>query len=158
MTVVLRYTEPIIQQAIRHYLRRVYWQRFVQLNAFVLLIIVIVLYVEPVRNWTLLTIPVVVIPALFIAGYFMGIRDSSKKLGLLNRGSAMLTLSEHGIQLQSAMGRTEIDWDHFSGLWNFQTLYLLLLTSHQFITLPKDQVSDEFIDFVRAHVGKQVKI
>jgi len=47
------------------------------------------------------------------------------------------------------MGKSDMKWLLFTELWEFPTNYLPLYANHQFITLPRDQVTTAFIGFIR---------
>ena len=89
------------------------------------------------------------IPTILVLGYWFRIQESLKRLSLLDNGRLSVTASESGLTVESATGKSEMKWLLFSELWEFPTNYLLLYANHQFITLPKNQVTPAFIDFIR---------
>ena len=94
---------------------------------------------------------------MFGLGYWYRIRESLKKLALLDNGNAIMTLSESGVALESEIGKSELKWKTFTELWEFHTNYLLLFTDYNFLTLPKDQVSPEFVAFIKEHLNGKVQ-
>jgi hypothetical protein len=98
-------------------------------------------------------VPVISFPAMFIMGYCLRIRDSLKKLSLLDNGEVVITLTDSSLNVESAMGKSEMNWKLFSELWEFQTVYLLFYHGYQFITLPKAQVTPEFMEFIKTRIS-----
>ena len=76
---------------------------------------------------------------------------------MLDHGRMTMTVSDAGMAIESALGKSETPWKIYSEVWEFSTEHLLFYHGAQFITLPKGQVSPEFVGFVRARLpGKAV--
>ena len=97
-------------------------------------------------------VPALAIPSMLILGYWFRIQESLKRLALLENGILSLTVDESSITVESAIGKSAMKWLLFSELWEFPTNYLLLYSNHQFITLPKDQITPDLINFIRGRL------
>jgi hypothetical protein len=153
MTVTLHYTQSIMKQAIGNYIKRVYLKRMLWLSIGALgLVTYSFAFIDSPWLQACTVVPVVTIPAMLVLGYWFRLGHSLKALALLKNGRVKMTLSDSSITLESAIGKSETNWKIYTELWEFPTNYLLFYTNYQFLTLPKDQVSAEFIAFIRSHL------
>jgi hypothetical protein len=149
MTANLRYDRSILKQAIGNFIKRVYLKRFVWLSIVAVLIVIISLYSDSPWIEAFGCVPALTIPTMIALAFWFRFQESLKRLSRLDNGHASMTLSDSCITLESAVGKSEMKWFLFTELWEFPTNYLLLYSSNQFLTLPKDQVTPEFIGFIR---------
>jgi len=157
MTIVLHYTESVLKGAIWNFIKRVYFKKMVGLSIIAIGVLISALFLDSPWLQAFTVVPVAAIPAMLGLGYWYRIRESLKKLALLDNGNATMTLSESGVALESEIGKSELKWKTFTELWEFQTNYLLLFTDFNFLTLPKDQVPPEFVAFIKEHLNGKVQ-
>jgi hypothetical protein len=153
MTATLHYTQSILKQAIGNYIQRVYLKRMLWLSIGAIgLVIYSFSFVDSPWLQACAVVPVVAIPVMLVLGYWFRLGHSLKALNLLENGKVKMTLNDSSITIESAIGKSETNWKIYTELWEFPTNYLLFYTNFQFLTLPKDQVSTEFIDFIKRHL------
>jgi hypothetical protein len=155
MTVDLRYTTSIMKQAIGSFIQRFYFKHLLGASAAAVFLLASALFVNAVWYWTCILIPILMIPSLLGLGYWVRLSRSLKKLAQLDDGKATISLTDKAVTVESAIGKSEIEWKVFTELWEFQTNYLLLFTDHNFITLPKNQINPEFAAFIRSHLHSE---
>ena len=149
MTVLLEYTKPMLKEAIGCYIKRTYLKQGLGISLLAIIVLILSLWLESPLLQAFTVVLVVAIPTMFLLGYYFRIQDSLKRLDLLDNGKASITATDSCLILESKLGKSEMNWPIFTGLWEFQTAYLLFYHNHQFITLPKSQVTPDFINFIR---------
>jgi hypothetical protein len=152
MTINLRYTEPILKKAILYYMQREYLKKCLWLFVLAALVLATDFLVDNAWYRAFTVVPVLVLPTLFLCGYWLRIKDSLKKFALLDDGRVTLTLNESSVSTESEVGKSEVKWKMFAELWEFLSAYLLLFTNRHFLTLPKDQTPPEAVAFIREHL------
>ena len=154
MTVTIAYAEKDFRRAILHFIRRAYLKRML-LPSLVSLVLAGIAF-QTNSDWlkAITVFLVFVIPAMLAVGYLLRIRESLRRFRHLDHGRVTITLSEVGLAVDSASGKSETPWKIYSELWEFPTEHILFYSGAQFITLPRDQVAPEFIAFIRAHLPK----
>jgi hypothetical protein len=99
-----------------------------------------------------IVVTVLLIPSVIVLGYWARVKHSLKILNMLDDGTVSFSIDEDGLSTSSAMGISCLRWKVFSDIWDTPQSHLLLYTNHQFITLPKNQVSPEFIRELREKI------
>ena len=150
MTAALCYNRALLKQAICNYIKRVYLKRMLWMSIAMIFVLVSFFFFE-VSPWLQAfgIVTALTIPTMLILGYWFRIQESLKRLALLDNGRFSVTVSDSGLTVESAMGKSDMKWLLFTELWEFPTNYLPLYANHQFITLPRDQVTTAFIGFIR---------
>lgn len=152
MTIEFHYTESILKQAIGDYIKRGHLKQFIELMVLSVVVLICAFFINEPWVQAFTVVLIVTIPLLIVMGYWMRIRESLKRFRLLEDGKALITLDESGVKFESAVGKSEIKWHIFTKLWEFPAEYLLFYSNNQFLTLPRSQVSPEFIEFIRKHL------
>ena len=152
MTVTLHYTEAILRQAILDFLRRAYLKRLILPSMVLLVAIGLALCSDSPWLKVFVVVPCVVLPAMFGLAYWLRIEESLKRLKMLDQGQLILTVNDSGVFSQSAVSKSETPWKIYNDLWEFPDSYILFYGSSQFITLPRNQVTPEFVEFIRSKV------
>lgn len=150
----IRYDESILKSAIISYIKQTYLTRLLwpSLAAVALLIYAFLLDSSWLQSFIIVL--VFSIPSMFILGYWMRVRQSLKILDMLEDGKVEISISEEGVSTTSAIGQSLLKWAMFSDLWDTPDAKLLLYTNNQFITLPKNQVSESFFEVIQNRIKK----
>ena len=133
----LRYTEQLVAQAVRHYWRRTVGVGF--LVAVALMIgFLIWLLVEGDRSWVVGLVAAVVLLGVLmpVAVYVVHYRNSLGKFREMSEPVAELVADQNGITMSSDRGSSSLKWELVKEVWRFDTLWLLLFSKAQFVTLP----------------------
>jgi hypothetical protein len=155
----LRYTEPLVTQAVRHY-----WRRTVGPGIFVAVALLCAFLVwrlfDGDRSWVVGVVAVVILLGAVMpsAVYVAHHRNSMARFREMREPVAELLAREDGFTLSSDRGTTSLGWNSVREIWRFDTLWLLLFSKAQFVTLPLEDLPEpmrEFIlDRVRTSGGK----
>jgi hypothetical protein len=149
----LRYTKPLVTRAVHHY-----WQRTVgigfpfvlaMLNAFL-----IWRFYTGNRTWfDGLVAGVVMLGVLIPAGVFIvHYRNSMQKFRQFSHPVAELVADQDTLTISSDRGSSTMNWDVVTEVWGFQTLWLLLFSKSQFVTLPLADVPRPMQAFILERV------
>lgn len=158
MTTSLRYDRPLLKQAVANYIKRIYLKRMVWMTiAIIALVIFAFTCTDSPWLQAFTIVPAVFLPAMLAVGYVVRIIQSLQRLNLLDDGRVTVTATDASFNIESAIGKSEMNWKLFSELWEFPEMYLLLYNNNQFITLPKDQVQFVLIDFIRGKLPSPAK-
>ena len=152
MTVTIVYTEPIFQSAILSFLKRTYFKRMLLPSILALALLLLAFWSGSPWLEAATVMLVLVIPGMFVLGYWLRTRESLRRFRLLDHGRMTMTVSETGVAIESAAGKSETPWNIYNDLWEFPETCLLFYSGPQFITLPTNQVSTDFIAYIRAHL------
>jgi hypothetical protein len=149
MTIQIRYTEAILRRAIWNFVRRTVLNRLIIPSIILLCILAFSMTLDSPFIQGIAIFSILLVPAMFALVYWQRMQESLKRFRMLDHGRVIITLSEDGVFAESAIVKSETKWSFYSDLWEFRDDYLLMYNESQFITLPKDQMSDEFIQFIR---------
>jgi hypothetical protein len=155
MTATIVYTERIFRRAILHYLWRAYLKRLLAPSIVGVALLVVAFCLDSPRLEASAVMLVLVIPAMMALGYWLRIRESLRRFRMLDHGRMIMAVSDAGVAIESALGKSETPWKIYGELWEFPTEHLLFYHGAQFITLPRDQVAPEFITYIRAHLPEK---
>jgi hypothetical protein len=155
MTIEVRYTKSIMRRAILDFLGRLYVKNLLVPTFLAIIMLVVVCLQDWIWLKAIIIVTALMIPSMLIAGYILRIRQSFKRLELLNDGRVIMTANDAGLSIESASGKAELIWKAYTGIWEFPEEYLLLMGEAQFITLPKSQTPPEFIEFIRQKLPKK---
>jgi len=155
MTTTVRYDRAVLQNAIAAYIRRVYLKRLVWPTVLGLALLSYAHYEASPWLRDFIVVTFLFIPFSLVLGYAMRLRHSLRILDLLEDGKVSYAIGDDGVTTSSAIGHSCLAWKMFLELWDTPKSHLLLYTNYQFLTLPKDQVSPDFIEELRRRM--QVK-
>ncbi len=145
----LRYSEQLIVQAVR-----LYWVRSVGfgLLAAVALMIAFLAWrlTEGDRSWVVgLAAAVVLLGVLMpVTVYVAHYRNSMGKFRRMVRPVAELVADQESVTISSDAGSSSLKWGLVKEVWRSETLWLLLLSKSQFMTLPLADLSAEMREFI----------
>ena len=149
----LRYSEPLLREAVRHFvfrsIRRGLGLRFVVVLALVAAATVY-LIVHGDRSWF-----VGVIGSLFaFVGLFFAIiyvahfRNTVGRFRQMRVPEATLSCSEDQFTLKSELGSATMPWSSITEVWRHPHFWLIIFSPSQFSTLPLDCLDDEARAFI----------
>ena len=153
MTTSIRYDKTILKSAILAYIKKVYLKHLGWPSLLIIGLITYVFFCDSDWLQSFIIVTILMIPTILVLGYWMRIKQSLKILDLLDDGRIEISLDDKGLTTTSAIGQSQLKWKMFSELWNTPTAYLLLYTNNAFITLPKNQVSESFVDEIRKKIN-----
>jgi hypothetical protein len=155
----LRYTEWLVAQAVR-----LYWRKTVGFGVLVAVPLMIAFLawrlVDGDRSWV---VGLVAAVALFgvlmpVTVYVVHYRHSMSKFREMSQPVAELVADEDAITISSDRGSSSFKWELVKEVWRFETLWLLLFSKAQFVTLPLDDLPGPMqafiLDRVKASGGK----
>jgi len=155
----LRYTEALVAQAVRHY-----WRRTVGFGIFVAVALMIAFLIWRIadgdRSWIVgLAAAVILFGVLMpITVYLVHYRNSISKFREMLEPTAEMVADEDVFTLSSDRGTTSLKWGSVKEVWRFETLWLLLFSKAQFVTLPLKDVPESMqafiLDRIKATGGK----
>ena len=90
--------------------------------------------------------------------YLVHYRNSIGKFRQMAEPLAEFIADEDQFTLSSSLGATTLKWNAVTEVWRLETLWLLLFSKAQFVTLPLEGMSEQMrsfiLDKVRAAGGK----
>lgn len=155
----LRYSEPLVVQAVR-----CYWRRTVGPGLFLavagMLALFLWLLLQGDRSWLIGLVAAVVVLGLAMpaAVYLVHYKNSIGKFRAMAEPIATLVADEESFTLSSDRGTTTLKWNAVVELWRFEAFWLLLFSRAQFVTVPLEgmpqQMQSYVLDRVRSAGGK----
>jgi hypothetical protein len=155
----LRYTERLVAQAVR-----LYWRKTVGFGLLVAVALMIAFLawrlVDGDRSWIVGLVAAVILLGVImpVAVYVVHYRNSMGKFREMSRPVAELVADEDVFTLSSDRGTTSLKWEAIKEVWRFESLWLLLFSKAQFVTLPLEDVPGPMqafiLDRVTASGGK----
>jgi hypothetical protein len=133
----LRYTEQLVSQAVR-----LYWRKTVGfgLPVAVALIIAFLTWrlVDGDRSWIVGASAAVGLLGVLmpVAVYVVHYRNSMGKFREMSQPVAELVADQDTITMSSDRGSSSLKWELVKEVWRFETVWLLLFSKAQFMTLP----------------------
>jgi YcxB-like protein len=102
------------------------------------------------RSWVVgLVAAVVVVGLLFpVLVYVVHFRNSMGKFREMRDPVAEFVADDDMFTLSSDRGITTLKWNTVTELWRYDSLWLLLFSKAQFVTVPLDGVPDQMRSFV----------
>jgi hypothetical protein len=157
----LRYTENLVAQAVRFY-----WRRTVGIGLLVILALLIVFLtwrvIDGDRSWVVGLVGSVVLLGVLmpIAVYVTHYRNSMGLFREMAQPTAELVANEEALTISSDRGSSTMRWDLVREVWRSESIWLLLLSKSQFVTLPRADLPAPLqvfiLDRVKASGGKIV--
>ncbi len=151
----LRYNKKIIQQAVLSFWWRTVGPLFLVVLG-ILLIVFAALLCQRDHSWLVGVLGTVISFGILIvlAIYFSHYRNSLAKLNAMGEPSALFIADESSFTITSGAGSATLAWSSVKGIWKFESLWLVLFSQAQFITLP---LSDLSLD-LQALITEKVKL
>jgi hypothetical protein len=112
------------------------------------------------RSWIVGLVAAVILLGVLMpaAVYVVHYRNSMGKFREMSQPVAELVADEDAFTFSSDRGTTSLKWDAVKEVWRFESLWLLLFSKAQFVTVPLENVPSPMqafiLDRVRASGGK----
>ncbi len=139
----LRYSEPLLREAVRAYYFRAVVRRL-GIPFFVVLAILIAVTVPRIargdEEWTVgLFIATVIFVGAFLATIYVAhFRNTIGRFRRMRSPEATFGYDEHQFMVSSELGTATMPWSAISEVWRFPRFWLLLFSGSQFATLPHE--------------------
>jgi hypothetical protein len=155
----LRYTEPLVRQAVRSFVFRAVGR---QLGARFLVVVVLLvglvawLMSRHDRGWTVgyvvatLVFACVFVAAIYVAHY----RNTVGRFRAMRTPEATFGYDEQQFTLTSDLGSATMPWSTITEVWRYPRFWLLLFSRAQFVTLPLDDLDEPARAFITQRTGK----
>jgi hypothetical protein len=149
----LRYTERLVAQAVR-----AFWRKTVGFGLLVAVTLMIAFLVwrlvDGDRSWIVgLTGAVILLGVVMPAAvYVVHYRNSMGKFREMSQPVAEFVPDEDTFTLSSDRGTTSLKWNAVTEVWRFESLWLLLFSKAQFVTLPLEDVPGPMQAFILERV------
>lgn len=149
----LNYTERLVEKAVR-----LFWLRTVGYGELVAVVVMIAVLawriVEGDRSWFVGVLATLVFLSIAIpvAIYFGHYRNSLGKFREMKQPVAEFVVDENSLTLSSDLGATTLKWGAVTEVWRFESLWLLLFSKAQFVTIPLDGLPESMREFVLERV------
>ena len=150
----LKFTEQLVERAVRHF-----WLRTMGYGELFIIILMAALLAwrlaDGDRSWmvgvlvTLLFLSI----AIPLAIYFGHYRNSLGKFRALKQPVAEFVADDDGFSLTSDLGSTTLKWGAVTEIWRFDSLWLMLFSKSQFVTIPLEDFPEPMRNFVLERVG-----
>jgi hypothetical protein len=157
--VTLRYTERLVAQAVRAFWRKTIGSGLL-VGIALMIAFLVWLLIDGDRSWVVgLTGAVVLLGIVMpVAVYLVHYRNSMGKFREMSEPVAEFVADEETFTLSSDRGTTSLKWNAVTEVWRFESLWLLLFSKAQFVTLPLEDVPGPMqafiLDRVKASGGK----
>lgn len=149
----LRYTEHLVAQAVRSY-----WRRTVGFGMPMAVALMIAFLawrvVDGDHSWLVGFLGAVGLLGVLmpVAIYVVHYRNSMSKFRAMAEPVAEFIADEDVFTLSSDCGTTTLKWAAVTEVWRFESLWLLLFSKAQFVTLPLEGVPEQMRSFVLERV------
>jgi hypothetical protein len=149
----LRYTERLVVQAVR-----LFWRKTIGFGLPVAVALMIAFLtwriIDGDRSWVVgVTAAVVLLGVLMpLAVYVVHYRNSIGKFREMIQPVAELIADEDAITLSSDRGSSSLKWELVKEVWRFESLWLLLFSRAQFVTLPLEDLPGSMQTFILERV------
>ncbi len=146
---VLKYSAPLLRQAVLGF-----WWRVVGIRFLVALALVALGFALSIRegdtSWvTGVMGSVLVAGTLFaVAIYVVHYRNAMQKLKAMGSSEATLEASDDALALSSGAGSASLPWSAVMEIWRLKGCWLLLLSRSQFVTLPLADLAPDLKNFI----------
>lgn len=154
MKTSIRYTESILKRAIIAYIRRVYMKNLIGATLLAILLMVLAFHLQSTWLRSLIIVAVGLIPGILVLGYGLRIKQSLKIIDRLDDGRIDIEIDDEGLTTVSAVGQSKLAWGIFTEIVDTPAAMLLMYTNQQFITLPKAQISADFMAAINQYLEK----
>jgi len=155
----LRYTERLVVQAVH-----AYWRKTIGYGLPVAVALLIVFLVwrlmDGDHSWIVGLVAAVILLGgiMSVAVYVVQYRNSMSKLREMSQPVAEFVADADTFTITSDLGTSSLKWGAVKEIWRFESLWLLLFSKAQFVTLPLEDVPGPMqafiLDRVKASGGK----
>ncbi len=145
----LRYTERLVGRAVH-----LYWRKTVGFGLPVAGALMIAFLtwrlIDGDRSWVVGLIAAVVLLGVLmpVAVYVVHYRNSMGKFREMAQPVAELVADQDAITITSDRGTSSLKWELVKEVWRFETLWLLLFSKSQFVTLPLEDLPGSMQAFI----------
>jgi hypothetical protein len=143
---------------------RSFWMRTMGYREFIGTVVIIALLVwritEGDRSWfvgalaSMVAFSIVMPVAIYVSHY----RSTMGRFRKMREPIAEFVAEEDSLALASDLGTTTLKWSAVTEVWRFESLWLLMLSKSQFVTLPLEGIPESMqtfiLDRVKAAGGK----
>ena len=149
----LRYTERLVAQAVG-----LYWRKTVGFGLIVAVALMIAFLtwrlIEGDRSWVVGLVAAVVLLGVLmpVAVYVVHYRNSMSKFREMSQPVAELVANQEAITISSDRGTSSLKWELVKEVWRFESLWLLLFSRAQFVTLPLEDLPGPMQAFILERV------
>jgi hypothetical protein len=151
--VTLRYSEPLVREAVRAFAKRAVVRGFGVLG-FVFIVVLIVgvgyLIYQGDRSWFVgvfgATLLFVGLSIGFV--YVAIVRNTVGRFRQMRVPEATLSCADDSFTVTSELGSVTMPWSSITEVWRRPRFWLLLFSHSQFITLPLDCLDAEILAFI----------
>lgn len=153
ITVQLAYSEDVIKAAVKAFwLRTAGWKFIFVLS--LALVFTAYLIVSGNRSWLVGALGTATLfgAVMSVALYVVHLRRSMAKLAAMKTPVATLNLGEESFRVTSGAGTAELPWSAVKEVWQFESIWLVLFSPAEFITLPLADLQPEARDFILSKV------
>lgn len=154
----VRYTEPIVRDAVRTYI----WRRVILgqgwLWSLAALTALLLLWLTESGHSTWLNVVaglVVLLPVLIIV--FVWRAHHANSVGRFRRmrsPHAIITFSGEGFTASSDLGTATVPWALFTELWEQPRYWMLFTAPNAFVTLPTEDIPGDACEWLRAKLAE----
>ena len=145
----LKYTEPMVERAVR-----LFWLRTVGYGELVAVIVMIAVlawrYGAGDRSWivgvlaTFVFLSIVLPVTIYVVHY----RNTLEKFRAMKEPVAEFTVDDDVLTLASDQGTATLKWSAVTEVWRFESLWLVLFSKSQFVTIPLEGLPESMQSFV----------
>jgi hypothetical protein len=153
MQTTLHYNEAILRRAVFCFWRRsVGWPIFF-VPPFLLAYLLFALH-QGQRGWLVGVVATVLLMAMAmpVMIYVVHFRNTMQKFRDMGEPLATLSFDDRSFTLSSALGSSTLRWASVSQVWMFDTVWLLLFSKAQFVTLPLADLPVAMQQLINEHV------
>lgn len=157
--VTLRYSEPLLQEAVRSFFFRtarcgitpVFY-----IGCALLVLCLVLSLAEGDRSWRTgaATVTLAFAGVYLLVIYLAHYRHTVGRFRQMQTPEATLRCEEEQFTLTSELGSATLPWSSVTDVWRFPRFWLLLLSPSQFITLPLDCLDQSTQDFITEKAQK----
>ena len=153
----MRYSEEIAREAVRRFLARRLRELFdvkFRIAAVVAIGTLCWLLWTGNRSWLVGAVAtlLVLVPVALLAVYAAHWRNTVVRIRQMQVPMARCRLSDTELTIASELGSATIPWTLILEIWQFQRVWLLLISPSYFVTLPTDGIPAAALEFMRTKV------
>jgi hypothetical protein len=156
----VRYSEEIAREAVRRFLARRLRELFdvkFRIAAVAAIGTLCWLLWTGNRSWLVGAVAtlLVLVPVALLAVYAAHWRNTVVRIRQMQVPMARCMLSDTELTIASELGSATIPWTLILEIWQFQRVWLLLISPSYFVTLPTDGIPAAALEFMRTKVTRR---
>ena len=151
----VRYTEPLVREAVNAFYWRTLQRRF-GWSGWVALVVTAVAFGVLVlggdRSWVVgfTGAAILFVLLIFLAGYVAHYRNTTRRLARMAKPEARFVFTGQDVSISSDAGSATLAWTSIREVWAFPAFWLFLLSRSQFVTMPLEGVGDDVLALIRS--------